>query len=283
MPHALWKGSISFGLLTIPVSLYPATSRNELAFHLLDRRDFAPIRQERHNDRTGELVPWEEVVRGYEYAEGEFVVLTDADFRAANVEATQTIDIMHFVDATEIDPLYYDTPYYLEPMKPGRKAYALLRETMRRTGLVGIARTVIRSRQHVAAVRPVGDLLVADLLHWQYEIRDASELDVRGADLAELQVSEQELAMAEQLVSATVAKWDPAAYKDTYRDDLLALIDKKVTTGETHVLTELPAEAEAPAGGAQVVDIMALLKRSVDKAKTEGGNEKAPARVRRRA
>ncbi len=281
MAHALWKGAISFGLVTIPCSLYPATNRSELAFHMLDKRDFEPIHQERKN-AAGEAVPWEEVVKGYEYAEGQWVVLTDEDLRQANVEATRTLDIMQFVDDSAIDHIFCDTPYYLEPTKQGRKAYALLRDTLRREGKVGLAKVVIRTRQHLAAVRPEGRVLVAQVLRWAHEIRDAGVLDLPSENLDELGVSPQEIDMAAQLVTAMVADWDPAQYKDTYREDILRMIDEKVKSGQTRVLTqEAPAEGEQPAGG-QVVDIMALLKRSVEQQKEQEAQPVASSPGRRK-
>jgi DNA end-binding protein Ku len=287
MARALWKGSISFGLVSIPVGLYPATKRNELAFHLLDRRDFKPVHQERKN-AEGEVVPWDDVVKGYEYAEDQWVVLTDADFDKADVEATQSIDIMHFVDAADIDVVYFETPYYLEPAKAGRKAYALLRETLEREKKVGVAKVVIRTRQRLAAIRPEGDLLLCEILRWNHEIRDAEALDVPGEDLDKLGVSKQEIDMAAQLVKAMVAKWEPETYRDTYQETVLAMIEEKVKSGQTHVVTEAAPEApERPA--AQVVDIMSLLRRSLEQqgepaGKKAGGDghaaAKKPARKR---
>jgi DNA end-binding protein Ku len=277
MPHAVWKGSISFGLVTIPVSLYPATERDELAFHLLDAKDLSPIHQVRTN-AAGEAVPWEAVVRGYEYEEGHFVTLTDDELRAANVKATQTIDIAQFVKAEEIDPLYYDTPYYLEPARAGRKAYALLRDTMITTGYVGVGRMVIRTRQHVCVVRPYGDLLVAELLRYSYEIRSIDAYDVPHADSPEAAVSEQETAMAGQLIGSMVTEWDPTAFHDTYREDVLDLIQKKVASGVTHeAMVTAPPQPEPREG--EVVDIMDLLKRSLaDKKKAT--DAKPPSRKR---
>lgn len=273
MARAMWKGSISFGLVTIPVALYPAVTRNELAFKLLDRRDFTPVHEERKNER-GDDVPWDEVVKGYEYADGAYAVLTNEDFRRANVEATQTIDIVQFTDAAEIDPVYYDAPYYLEPEKPGRKAYALLRETLAHEGKVGVAKVVVRTRQHVALVRPDGDVLVLELLRWPHEIRDTSALDLPHGTFSELGVSKPEIEMASQLVGAMAAKWDPSAFSDTYRDDILAMIDAKVGSGQTHAVTEAPAE-EATRPAAKVVDIMSLLKRSLEEQKSGGGRKAA--------
>jgi DNA end-binding protein Ku len=269
MPHAVWKGSISFGLVTIPVSLYPATERDELAFHLLDANDLSPIHQVRTN-AAGEAVPWEAVVRGYEYEEGRFVTLTDDELRAANVKATQTIDIAEFVKASDIDPIYYDAPYFLEPARAGRKAYALLRDTMVSTGYVGVGRMVIRTRQHVCVVRPYGDLLLAELLRYSYEIRDVDAYDVPHADSPDAAVSEQEIAMAGQLVGSMVAEWEPSTFHDAYREDVLDLIAKKVEGGVTHQAIATAAPQPEPGEG-EVVDIMDLLKRSLAEKKTGGG------------
>jgi DNA end-binding protein Ku len=268
MPGAMWKGAISFGLVTIPVSLYPAkNSENDISFHLLDRRDMRPVHNKRVDDEDHE-VEWDDIVKGYEYEPGRFVLVGDEDFRAANVEATQTLDIIAFVDGAEIDTAFYDTPYYTEPAKQGRKAYALLRETLERTGKVGVAKIVLRTRQHLCALRADGAMLVVEILRWPYQLRDASDFELPARDLGELGVSPAELKMAEQLVGAMVAKWDPSQYRDTYHDDLLALIHGKVERGELTEVSEVPAAAGDEAAQGTVVDIMALLKRSVEEKKT---------------
>lgn len=262
MSRSIWRGDISFGLVTIPVALHPAEERNELAFHLLDGRDLAPISQQRVNSVTGEVVPWEEIVKGFEYEDGHYVVVTDGDFRAANVEATQTIDVLAMVRAEEIDPVYFDHPYYLVPAsKAARKPYAILRETLARTGRIAIASVVIRTRQHIVALIPDGDALVLDVLRFAHELRGVEDLELPGRDLQELNVTEAELELADQLVAAMIGPWEPEAYRDTYRDDVMALIRQKIETGE--VAAPPPVPEEAPAGG-QVVDIMSLLKRSVE-------------------
>lgn len=269
MPHAIWRGTISFGLVTIPVSLLPAEQPRELAFHLLDGRDVAAIHNRRVNERTGEEVPWESIVKGYEVEEGRWVVVTDDDLRSANVEATQTIDVLAAVCASEIDPEFFDKPYYLQPEKAGRKAYALLREALRRAGRVALAKIVIRTRQHLAALVPLGDVLLLEVLRYPYELRDPAQLDLPAADLAASHVTEAESALADQLVATISKPFDASApeYRDTYRDDVLALIERKASGGEVAAVAEtVPREA-----GGEVVDIVALLKASLDEAKRAQG------------
>jgi DNA end-binding protein Ku len=264
MPHAIWKGSISFGLVSVPVSLFAAEEPRELSFHLLDDRDLAQVHNRRVNGSTGDEVPWEHVAKGYEVDEGRWVIVTDDDVRAANVEATQTIDVLAAVCASDIHPTYFDKPYYLAPEKAGRKAYALLRETLAQAGRVALAKIVIRTRQHLAAIVPEGDALVLELLRYPYELRGTAELDLPGADLATAGVTDAELVLARQLVDAIAGPFDPQApeYRDTYRDELLALVRRKAEGGEVAA----PATVAMPEGG-EVVDIVALLKRSLDEAK----------------
>ncbi len=262
MPHAIWRGTVSFGLVTIPVTVLPAldTSAN-LSFHMLDGTDLAPIKQRRVNANSGEEVPYDRIVKGYELEPGRWVVLADDDFKAANVEATRTIDIVSAVCADEIDPTYFNTPYFLEPAKEGRKAYALLRETLRETGRVAIARVVLRTREHLAALIPSGEMLMLELLRFPHELRSAEGIDLPSADLAEEGVTEAELAMAKQLVSTIEASFDPDSYRDSYRDDLLALIARKAEGAE---VAAAPAQAEP---GGEVVDIVAMLKASLEAAR----------------
>jgi len=225
MPRELWKGAIHFGLVHIPVSLYPAEQREELSFSMLDRRDLAPVGYKRFNKNTGDEVPYEQIVKGYEYEEGRYVTLEKEDFKRANVEASQTVDIVGFVEAADIPAYYYETPYYLGAGKHGEKGYALLRETLQRTGRVGIANVVIRTRQHLAALYPQGKLLILNILRYQNEIRPSDEVKV-PEDLKDAKVQPRELTMAERLVEDMVMKWDPDEYHDTYRDDLLKLIEE---------------------------------------------------------
>jgi DNA end-binding protein Ku len=261
MPRVLWKGAISFGLVHIPVGLHSAEKRNNLDLTLLDRRDLSPVGYKRVNKTTGEEVAWDQIVKGYEYEEGSYVALSEEDFRRANVEATQTVDILGFVDAKDIAPIHYDTPYYLSPGKRGEKGYALLRETLKRSGKAAIANVVIRTRQYVAVVIPVGPMLVLNTLRYADEIRAIDEFELPE----DTRASTKEVEMALRLVKEMSEKWKPAKYHDTYREDILARIEKKIRAGETKQVTE-PGEPEPPKSkGAEVIDLMALLKRSVEK------------------
>jgi DNA end-binding protein Ku len=272
----IWKGSINFGLVNIPVALYPAEADSSIDFDLLDRRDFSRVRYQRVNEKTGREVPWNEIVKGYEYQKGDYVALSDEDFRKANVEATQSIDIIDFVDASQISPTYFDKPYYLAPLKNGRHAYILLREVLKRTGKVGIARVVIRTREHLAALFPEGPLLILNLLRFSHELRDPASLDIPESSSKRVGMSDQELKMAERLVETMVGEWNPEKYRDEYRQDLLDVIEKKVKSGQTKALE--PAEGTSrPKRQGKVIDIMDLLRESVE----QGRKKAAPARNRK--
>jgi DNA end-binding protein Ku len=283
MARALWKGAISFGLVTIPVSLYPAKdAREAIAFHMLHRDDQSRVHFKRVDDE-GHEVALEDIVKGYEYERDQYVVLEPADLKKANVEATQSIDIVQFVDGDEIDIAYYDTPYYTEPAKAGRRAYALLRETLRRTGKVGIAKIVIRERQHLCAVMADGPVILAFTLRWPYQLRAAADLDLPAEDIDELAVTDQELNMAKVLVDAMAGEWKPEQFRDTYHDDVMRLIDEKVKGAPAAPRKEAPKPKE----GAEVVDIMALLRQSIESKKAAaagsaaaGGKVPKPARGR---
>jgi len=197
MPRAIWKGSITFGLVNIPVGLYSAETRDEIHFKMLDKKTMSPIHYKRVSEDSGKEVDWNDIVRGYEFSPGKYVVMSDEDLKRAAPEATQTIDIVDFVDLDEISPLYFDKPYYLGPDKKGTKAYALLREVLRRTNKVGIAKVVIRTRQYLSAVVARGDVLTLELLRYAHELRDPGELDVPSGKQG---VSDRELEMAERLV-----------------------------------------------------------------------------------
>jgi len=274
----LWKGAISFGLVHIPVGLYSAENRNSFDLTMLDRRSMTPVGFKRYNKDTDADVPWDDIVKGYEYEKGRYVVLTEEDFRRANVEATQTVEIVNFVAQDAITPPYFDTPYYLAPDKRGEKGYVLLRETLKQTGKVAIANVVIRTRQHIAALLPVGNVIVMNTLRFTNELRPPVELNIPPRDLKAAGVNAREIDMARRLVDEMSEAWKPETYKDTYHDDLLALIEKRVQAGQTEAV-ELPVvEEEHPSSKGEVIDLMALLKRSVE---TKGGAAKPVSSVNR--
>jgi DNA end-binding protein Ku len=282
MARTLWKGAISFGLVHIPVGLYSAEKRNSFDLTMLDRRSMKPVGFKRYNKETGEDVSWDDIVKGYEYEKGRYVVLTEEDFKRANVEATQTVDILSFVNRDEIGSMYYETPYYLAPDKRGHKGYALLRETLTQTGKVGVANVVIRTRQYVAVLIPYKDVILMNTLRYPSELRDTDDLDVPSSNLKEVGVSSREVEMARRLVEGMSTAWKPEEHRDTYHEDLLALIEKRVQAGQTEVVTEPSQEEEQRPAKGEVVDLMALLKKSVEeKGKVRRPQAAAKARGRK--
>ena len=271
MPRQLWKGAIQFGLVNIPVSLYPAEDRNELSFEMLDKRDLQPVGYKRYNKSTGDEVAFEDIVKGYELEDGRIVTLDKEDFRRANVEATQTVDISGFVAADSVAPYYLESPYYLAPDKHGEKGYALLREVLERTGKVAIATVVIRTRQHIAMLYPHDNVIVLNTLRYQNELRASKGLDV-PKDLKEAKVHPNEIKMAERLIADMAIQWDPSQFHDTYHDDLLKLIHEKA---EGH---ERKAPKKGPAKATNVVDFAKLLERSLAERKSASAT-----RTRRKA
>jgi len=271
MARGLWKGAISFGLVNVPVELYSAQKRSaELDLTMLDKRDMAPVGYKRVNKATGKDVPWEDVVKGYEYADDKYVLLSEEDFRRANPEASKTVDITAFVDLADIAPQYFETPYLLAPGKRGEKAYALLRDAMAKAGKAGIATVVIRTKQYLAALVPQGELLILNTLRYHKELKDADDIDLADK-LKGAKVSSKELDMALRLIDDMADEWQPAKYHDTYHEDLLKRIEEKVKAGQTEEITE-PEKEQKAAKGADVIDLMALLRKSVE------GGKKAPAR-----
>lgn len=263
MPRALWKGAISFGLVHVPVELYPAAQRHSLDLDWLDKRTLDPIGYKKINKSTGREVSPEQIVKGYEYEKGKYVVLGDADFRRANPAATQTVEILAFIPAGEVPAEYYDTPYYLTPGRRGEKVYALLREAMKAAKRHALAHVVIQTKQHLALVRPQDRLLMLNTLRYPDEIRDASALEAPPAGVKAGGVRSDELKMALRLIEDMTESWDPSKYRDTYRDDVLARVREKVKSGETHAAE--PVE-EAPARRkAEVIDLVELLRKSVRK------------------
>jgi DNA end-binding protein Ku len=264
MARSMWKGAISFGLVHIPVELYPATTEHSLDLHMLDRRDFAPIGFKRYNKNTGKEVSWDDIIKGYEYATDEYVVLSDEDLRRANPEATQTIDILAFVDAGQVPLIYYEQPYYLAPGKGGDKVYALLRETLRDVGKIGIANVVIRVKQHLAALVCVGDTIVMITLRYPDEIRPTDELKIPDENSKAAQVTPKELQMARALVEGMSERWKPQQYHDTYREDVMAMVKKKIAAKQTKTITMPEPESEKPAKS-NVIDLVSLLQASLGK------------------
>jgi DNA end-binding protein Ku len=261
----MWKGAISFGLVHIPVELYPATSEHALDLHMLDRRDFAPIGFKRYNKNTGKEVSWDDIIKGYEYADDEYVVLSDEDLRRANPEATQTIDILAFVDAGQVPLIYYEQPYYLAPGKGGDKVYALLRETLRDVGKIGIANVVIRVKQHLAALVCVGDTIVLITLRYPDEIRPTDELKIPDENSKAAQVTPKELQMARALVEGMSERWKPNQYHDTYREDVMAMIKKKIAAKQTKTITMPEPDEDRKPAKAKVIDLVSLLQASLGK------------------
>ncbi|HVK58392.1 MAG TPA: Ku protein [Candidatus Kapabacteria bacterium] len=267
--RAIWKGSISFGLVNIPIGLFPATRKEDVSFRQLRADDLSPIRYKRVADADGEEVPWEKIVKGYEYEKGQFVVVDDKDFEKAMPEATQSIDIIEFVDLAEIDPMFFDKPYYLEPQKGGKKAYALLRETLKETGKVGIARVVIKTRQHLAAVKPKEDALVLELMHFPDEVLEPAGLDLPRQE----KLGKKEMDMAKSLVSTMEGEWNPAEFKDEYRDKLISLIEEKVKDGGK----KAASTKVKPKAATNVVDLVAVLQKSLAETKKKSGHARETA------
>src|SRR5512132_118193 len=262
---AIWKGSLTFGLVNIPVELKTAVRADHISFRLLHKEDLSPIKYERVCQAEGEPVPWNEIVKGYEYEKGKFVVITDDDFKSAALEQSKTIDILDFVKQDEIDPRFFETPYYLVPAKGGEKPYALLREAIRQTGSVGIGKIIIRQSQHLAGVKVVGDALVLEIMRFANELVDSDEFTFPKADV----VRPQELKMAEQLVANLAEPFDPARYTDDYRANLMRIIKAKMK-GKKVVLEEAD---EAPED-TKVIDLMARLQESLAGGKRAAGGGK---------
>lgn len=261
-PRAVWKGAVSFGLVYIPVHLHTAARNSAIDLDLLDSRDFSKVGYKRYNKRTGKEVEWSQIVKGYEHKKGEYVALTDEDFRQANVEASQTIDIVTFVERAAVPPEYFEQPYYLEPAEGGEKTYTLLRETMRGSSRVAIGSFVIRARQHFCAIFAREKALMLNTLRFAEELVDATDLELPAVGSKAAKVTSGELAMARRLVEEMTGEWKPEAFKDTYRRDLMRRIKQKVSKRQTHVLT--PAvEAADERPSAEIIDLMAVLRRSL--------------------
>jgi len=271
MARAIWKGSISFGLVNIPIALYPATRREELTFRLLRKSDLSPVNYKRVAENDGKEVPWDQIVKGYEYEKSKYVVLKDEDFQRVDVEATQTVDIQDFVELDEIDPIFFYKPYYLEPLKGGDKAYALLRDALKDSKKVGIAKVVIKTREYLAGVKPEDGALVLELMHFADELADTSKLHVPK----KVEVGKREMTMAKSLIDSMSSKWNPEKYKDDYREALMEVIDEKVEAGGKEI-EEKPRKAPKPT---KVIDLVSVLQKSLEET---GAKEKTSARSRKR-
>ncbi|MEW6706917.1 MAG: Ku protein, partial [Pseudomonadota bacterium] len=262
MPRALWKGAITFGLVHIPVALYPAARENRVNFDWLDRKTMKPVGYKRVNKATGKEVAKEDIVKGIEVEDGHYVVLTDEEIKAARPEKTQTVEILAFVKREDIAPKFFDSPYVLAPTGRGEKVYLLLREALKQSGRIGIAQVVIQTKQHLAALIPEGDALMLNTLRWHDEIRSLEDMGVPGEAKGKLAPSGRELQMAEALIEDMSARWDPKQYEDHTREEIMALVQEKMDKGEIKRV-EQPAAAEAAEGGAEIIDLAEMLKRSL--------------------
>lgn len=266
---SIWKGSLTFGLVNIPVELKTAIRPDHISFRLLHQEDLSPVKYERVCQADGEAVPWSEIVKGYEYDKGKFVVVTDEDFKTAALESSKTIDILDFVKEEEIDPRYFEIPYYLVPAKGGEKPYALLREAIRNSQSVGVGKIIIRQTQHLAGVKVVGDALVLEIMRFANELVDAREFSFPSRDA----VRPQELRMAEQLVENLAEPFDPSRYTDDYRANLMKVIKAKMK-GKKAKLEE-PEETR----DSGVLDLMSRLRASLE----EGNGKKGAVHARKKA
>ena len=286
-PRVLWKGAISFGLVHIPVALYSATSDHSIDFDWLDKRTMDPVGYKRINKKTGKDIAKEQIVKGIAYEDGQYVVLSDAEIAAAYPKTTQTIEIETFVPSDGIPFVFLERPYYVAPINKGAKVYALLRETLQRSGRVGVARVVIQTKQHLAVLVPSGPGLVLNLLRWGADIRSWKDLPLPAEGAKAAGLSEKELKMAADLVEDMSSEWNPDEFKDSFKDEIMRLVDRKVEAGDTESVAPVEKADEGSQGGAKIIDLTELLQRSLrkgDKGKSGGGDgESAPAPKKRTA
>ncbi len=272
MARPIWTGTLSFGLLNVPVSLMTGVRSVDLHFRMLDSRSNTPIRYERVNAETGDEVPWKDIVKAFEYKKGSYVVLDPDDIQSAASDGRETVEVDTFVDAGSIGPEYFEKPYVLVPGKKAKKGYVLLRETLARTGKIGIARVVIRTREYLSAVMPRGKALLLVLLRYRQELVDADEYRLPEKDTADYRIAAKEMTMAEQLIESMSGAWKPSDYRDEFRDRLRKIIEKRLKSKGV-VTAEEEGEAEPPENATtNVVDFMALLKKSLET------NKRTPAK-----
>lgn len=272
MARPIWTGTLSFGLLNVPVSLMSGERSVDLHFRMLDSRSNTPVRYERVNAETGEEVPWKEIVKAFEYAKGSYVVLEPEDIKSAAADGREVVDVKAFVEAETIGPEYFEKPYYLVPGKKAEKGYVLLREVLKRTGRIGIARVVIRTREYLSAVMPRGNALVLMLMRYPQELVDADDYKIPEGAASEYRISPKEIQMAEQLIESMSDEWNPADYRDEFRDRLRKVIEKRMKSSGV-VATEPEEDADVPENATtNVVDFMALLQKSL------ASNKRTPAK-----
>jgi DNA end-binding protein Ku len=264
--RAIWKGSLSFGLVNIPIALYPATRTEELKFRQLRKSDHSLINYKRVAEADGKEVPWEQIVKGYEYEKGRFVVLDEKDFESVDVTSTQSVEIVRFVKLEEVNPIFFHKPYFMEPDKGGDKAYVLLREALRDTGKIAIAKVVIKTRQHLAAVKPQEKGLMLELMHFADELVDVDEFNLPKTEA----IGKKELQMAETLIDSMTEKWNPEEFADDYRQALEKLIEEKIEKGD-----QMQPKALRRPKATNVIDLVSVLQKSLDQ--TSKRTKKSPA------
>jgi DNA end-binding protein Ku len=273
MAGSIWKGSISFGLLNIPVTVQKAEEGHELSFKMLDEKDLSPIKYKKVSAKDGKEVPWRRIVKGYEYESGQYVLVTKEDFKAANPKASQTIDIQDFVEFDDIDLMFFEKPYYLVPQKNGEKGYFLLAEALKRTKKVAVAKVVMRTKMHLVAIMEKDGYLVMEMMRFAHEVLSTDEVDYLK-DVTKPKFNPKEIKMAEELIEGMTAKWDPEQYKDTYNDDLMKVINFKINAGETKEIDygDLIKD-DTSANTGRVVDLMPLLRKSLEEKRKKSAPE----------
>ena len=271
--RAIWKGAISFGLVNIPIALYAATRTESLKFHLLRKSDLSPVNYKRVAEADGKEVPWEQIVKGYEYQKGKFVVLKDDDFKRVDIEATQTVDIIRFVKLEEVNPIFFHKPYYMEPLKGGDKAYVLLREALEASGKIAVAKVVIKTRQHLAAVKPQEKGLMLELMHFADELIDIEKFRLPATKV----VGKKELEMAKALIDSMSGQWRPEEYEDDYRGSLEKVIGVKIEKGD-----QAPPKPTGKTKPTNVIDLVSVLQKSLEKSGSAKRKVKSVAKAARK-
>lgn len=266
MAGSIWKGSISFGLLNIPVTVQKAQEGSDLHFSMIDGKDHSPIKYKKVNGKTGEEVPWDRIVKGYEYEKGEYVIVSKEDLKAANPKASSMLEIEDFVDFSEIDLMFFEKPYYLVPQKNGTKGYFLLVEALAKTNKVAVGKIVIRTKQHLCVIMSKDGYLVMEMLRFAHEVLQTSEADYLE-NIEKPKFSAKELKMAQELIEGMSSEWDPEQYKDTYEEDVMKIINKKLEEGEAYTIEEDGGEKTTKTTSGNLVDLMPLLKKSLEEKK----------------